>query len=121
MSLGARIRQAREAKGLSQAGVARAFKLTREAVSQWESGDTAPTLDRFEELADLLGVSGEWLLTGRGKPNDVHGIRPEEAALIVDYRALDKQARSAVANLIASLLPKRQAEERPFRQRKSSR
>jgi transcriptional regulator with XRE-family HTH domain len=121
MSLGARIRQAREARNLSQAEVARAFKLTREAVSQWESGGTAPTLDRFEALSDLLGVSGEWLLTGRGRPDAMHNVRPDEATLLTAYRALDKQARTAVGNLIANLSPQRQSEERPFRQRRLSR
>nr|USU32959.1 helix-turn-helix domain-containing protein [Methylobacterium sp. OTU13CASTA1] len=53
-SLGSIIAQARKAKKLTQAQVAAAFKITRPAVGQWESGETSPGTDRLVALADLL-------------------------------------------------------------------
>lgn len=64
MTLGQRIRAAREAKNLSQDQVAAEFGITREAVSLWESDATRPKSSRLKQLADFLGVSVESLLIG---------------------------------------------------------
>ncbi|WP_372760925.1 helix-turn-helix domain-containing protein [Litorivivens sp.] len=68
MSIGSRIKQARQAAGLSQAELAAAMGITRSACSQWESGQgTAPRRERLEALAAELGVSYQWLTTGRDR------------------------------------------------------
>lgn len=40
--------------------------LSRAAVSQWINGTTMPETARLQEIATLLGVSIDWLLTGGG-------------------------------------------------------
>lgn len=63
-----RLKQAREARGLSQNGLATALAsrtggdLTQSAVSYWESGKNLPTTEMLRELCALLGVSADWLL-----------------------------------------------------------
>lgn len=64
-SLGARLRKAREDSGLTQTQIAKEFLITRNAVSLWESDVNAPTTDKIARIADLTGVSVEWLLSGR--------------------------------------------------------
>ena len=67
MGIHDRIREAREQAGVSQTELARLLGVTRSACSQWESATgTAPRRERLEQLAQLLGVSFEWLATGRG-------------------------------------------------------
>ena len=67
MGIGHRIRQAREEqKGLTQSDIALVCKVTRNAVSLWESEAHAPTIDKIEPLARILKVNGEWLLTEQG-------------------------------------------------------
>ena len=67
MTIGARIKQARERIGMSQTRLAELLGVTRSACSQWESaGGTSPKRDRLEEIARLLGVNYEWLATGGG-------------------------------------------------------
>src|SRR5262249_51516868 len=63
--LGARIKKRREARGLKQADVASALRVTPQAVSKWERGENAPGIVRLVPLPRLLDVSVEWLLGGR--------------------------------------------------------
>ena len=67
MSLGTRIRQARQLAGKTQRALADHFHIKGAAVAQWESGDTRPKTDRLAELARLLEVRIEWLISGAGE------------------------------------------------------
>ena len=49
-----RIRELREARGLSQHGLARRLGVTKMAVSRWESGAAMPTADKLPTIAALL-------------------------------------------------------------------
>src|SRR5688572_30790701 len=62
--LGARIRRRREARGLRQADLASALRVTPQAVSKWERGENAPDIVVLVPLSRLLDVSVEWLLGG---------------------------------------------------------
>jgi class 3 adenylate cyclase len=63
--LGQRIKQQRERRQLRQSDIASALRLTSQAVSKWERGENAPDIAVLLDLARLLGVSVEWILTGR--------------------------------------------------------
>jgi class 3 adenylate cyclase len=62
--LGARIKQQREKRRLRQADVAAALRLSAQAISKWERGENAPDIAVLSQLAQLLGVSVEWILSG---------------------------------------------------------
>lgn len=61
-----RLRQARTAKGLTQADVADHLNVKRVNVTKWEADEYMPGARRLAPLADFLGVSEEWLLSNRG-------------------------------------------------------
>lgn len=63
-NLGARIKQKREQKGLSQAALAQALNVSQQAIQQVESGKASKPRYLYE-LANLLETSYEWLLTGQ--------------------------------------------------------
>lgn len=69
-SLGQRIRYARQQRQLSQASVAEAFDITRNAVSLWENDSTAPESEKLPRLARLLEVDLGWLMEAAGAPPD---------------------------------------------------
>ena len=50
--------------GLSQEELAQLTGVSRQSVTKWETGQSAPDLDRLVELADVLGVSLDFLLRG---------------------------------------------------------
>lgn len=62
--LGARIKKRREARGLKQADVAAALRVSPQAVSKWERGENAPDIVVLVPLSRLFDVSVEWLLGG---------------------------------------------------------
>ncbi|GBQ31136.1 helix-turn-helix domain-containing protein [Gluconacetobacter sacchari] len=62
--IGARIRERRDILGLTVAEVSRAIGLTKGAVSQYETGRACPKQEKIDALAEVLGTSREWLMTG---------------------------------------------------------
>jgi transcriptional regulator with XRE-family HTH domain len=69
--LAKRIKQARDAKGWSQADLAERMPGGREAalqVSHYECERRTPSAAALKDLAKALGVSSDWLLGLREKP-----------------------------------------------------
>lgn len=56
MTTGQRLRELREAAGLSQAQLAKLTGVSRNAVSQWEAGTTQPTANRLTLISRSLNV-----------------------------------------------------------------
>ncbi len=77
MTVATRIREARKAAKLSQQQLGDAAGVSREAVSQWESGDTQPTLARVKKVAETLRCSSDWLIHGVGG-GDMIGVARED-------------------------------------------
>ncbi|RWE81926.1 MAG: helix-turn-helix domain-containing protein [Mesorhizobium sp.] len=65
-TLGQRLRQAREAAGLTQNDIADHFKIKRVSVTQWEADTTRPSMERLPKLATLLKTDVAWLLDASG-------------------------------------------------------
>ncbi len=75
MNVSDRIQQARRAKGLSQEQLADAAGVSRQAVSKWESEQSAPSVEAVIALSDILDVTTDWLLKGiepAAGPGDAH-------------------------------------------------
>ena len=64
MDLGNRIQKLRRGRGLSQETLAERLGVTRQAVSKWETGESLPDVVRLAQLADLFGVSTDYLIRG---------------------------------------------------------
>jgi DNA-binding transcriptional regulator YiaG len=57
----------RSRHGLSQSEIARRLHCTTRAVGLWEAGERVPSSDSLADLADLLGVTMDYLWRGRGR------------------------------------------------------
>lgn len=68
-----RIRATRKRAGMTQVDLAKMVGVARVSLTQWESGDTSPKGENLLKLARALGVTPDWLISGRGDPA-VHGI-----------------------------------------------
>lgn len=62
--IGWRIIVTREALGMSQADLARATEFDPPRVNNWEKGNSRPDLDGGHTLADVLGVTLDWIYRG---------------------------------------------------------
>lgn len=58
---GARLREVRKSKKLTQKELADKFGTNRVNVTKWETGRTEPSLENLVKLADLFEVSLDWL------------------------------------------------------------
>lgn len=85
-TLGDRIRVARIAKGLTQGDIAKHFGIKRPSVTQWELNSSSPARDKIRELARLLCVNSEWLLSGDGE-GPTADTPSREAVKIIDSNA----------------------------------
>jgi len=65
-----RIKQTRKRLGYSQDVLGAKVGVSRVAVSQWERGESTPSGRYLNDLGAALGVSVEWLLTGKGNPGE---------------------------------------------------
>lgn len=64
MKLGDRLANCRKEKGLTQEYVAQEMEVTRQTVSNWETGHVAPSLDKLHALALLYQTSLYDLIEG---------------------------------------------------------
>jgi transcriptional regulator with XRE-family HTH domain len=60
-----RLRRLRKARGYTQTLFGERLGISRHAIAQWEAFRAAPDRNRIPDLARLLGVSTDYLLTGR--------------------------------------------------------
>lgn len=65
MLLHERIQQKLDEKHLRQADIARATGKSTAAVAKWLKGDNVPKTESLKQIAQLLGTTDEWLLTGK--------------------------------------------------------
>jgi transcriptional regulator with XRE-family HTH domain len=64
-SLGPNIRAARVAAGVAQAELARRLGVTPTTVWKWESSRVVPPLERLAQIAVLLSVTLDQLVSGK--------------------------------------------------------
>lgn len=84
----------RSQKGLSQEDLADKLYISRQAISRWENGETAPDLDTLVNLASIFEVTLDELVTGV-KPElvtveKVVEVEKEEKMTVWNY--LDKRS-----------------------------
>lgn len=93
-SLGDRIREARESKGLLQAELASQINVKSSAViSNWEKGINKPDADKLVRLCEALDVSPAYMLDYFG-PNFT--AAPSEQDIILKYRQLDTYGKALI-------------------------
>ena len=74
MQIGSHVRAKRIALGLSQEDLATELGVKHQHVSRIELGDATPSLETLLRLSRILGVSTDYLLTGRETaPVDIAG------------------------------------------------
>jgi transcriptional regulator with XRE-family HTH domain len=101
-NLGSRISQLRRAKGWNQAELGRLLGLKAAQISKFERGTYMPRTDVLPQLSELLGVSSDYLLTGRsfGEPQRDYRLRERLEAL----EALPEPQRNHLVTFLDALI-----------------
>lgn len=89
LELGRRIRLLREMAGLSQSQLAEKVGISRSAVAFWETGRSGHVGKHLGQLAEVLGVEPEVLLTGMAFKEITEVLTPDEHIILQLYRQLD--------------------------------
>ncbi len=63
MNLGDKLTMLRKQKNLSQGDLADKIGISRDAIGKYERGDIMPTADKAKKMADILGVSLDFLMS----------------------------------------------------------
>ncbi len=86
MSVAERLREAREAAGLSQGQVAKKIGMHRPTISEIEAGRRKVVAEELNIFASLYGVSIEWIVSGSS------GNPQEDARILMAARELSKMS-----------------------------
>ncbi len=62
MTFGEKLQALRQRAGMSQDALAERLDVSRQAVSRWERDETRPETDKVVALADIFGVTTDYLL-----------------------------------------------------------
>jgi transcriptional regulator with XRE-family HTH domain len=109
MNIGKRLRDLREAKGLSQGEIERRSGLLRSYISRVEGGYTAPSLPTLEKFAKALEVEPYQLLfQGEGRPSaprvpEQGGVSKPVKTLIKHFEAMSSSNRTLLLTLAGKL------------------
>lgn len=74
MTFGEKLQRLRQRAGMSQDALAEKLGVSRQAVSRWERDETMPETDKVIALAELFGVTTDYLL--RSQPEQPHQEEP---------------------------------------------
>jgi hypothetical protein len=89
-----RIRVLREARGWTQAELARRLNITRNGVNSWEQGLSMPSPACLVDLAKLFSVSTDYLLcVERLEVVNVTGLDEKDVAILVQLADRLREAR----------------------------
>ena len=93
LSVGHRIRAARERAGLSRDELAARVGVHAGSIARWETGGSVPHAYTLERIAETCGATAEWIRTGGGAappPGDADegGAQPDDV-----FASLDAVAR----------------------------
>ena len=100
LSLGERVVELRKAADMSQADLARAMDVSRQAVSKWETDQSSPDAINLIRLADLLDSDIEYLTSGRRS----YGRRPP--VVIKTTETVEKVVEKPVVQVVETIVEK---------------
>ena len=97
MSLGQRIRKRRQILKLTQQQLAEALGLTSQHISAIEQDKRAPSLTSLAKLAEELGVTVDYLVTGK------EGVITDTIPAIKADKRLKLEVKKALITLVQAL------------------
>ena len=108
--LGARIAALRRAAGWNQAELAQRLRISPSAVGMYEQGRREPSADMLVQIARVLGVSVDYLLTGASGREETESLenmlrdRITSADRRMEQRVNRPFSRQELAVLFAAML-----------------
>ena len=103
-----RLRTARELKGFSQTDLAKKTDLQPSAISHFENNRRSPSFDNLKQLADVLGVTVDYLL---GRSEEPTTVNIDIQMLFRDFKQMSEADRKILTEM-AKVLVKNNEEQK---------
>ncbi len=98
-----RLRIARELKGFSQTDLAKRTDLQPSAISHFENNRRSPSFDNLKQLADVLGVTVDYLL---GRAEEPTTMNLDVEMLFRDFKQMSEADRKILTEMAKVLVKK---------------
>ena len=97
-TLNENIKRLRIARGMNQIAFGRLVGVTKQCVSNWENDNVLPSIEMLVKIADVFGVTTDYLLGRAETPTiDISGLTEEQCAhislIIGDLQSLNKSCK----------------------------
>ena len=108
--IAANIAELRKSRSMTQQDLAARLNYTDKAISKWERGESVPDIIVLKQIADMFGVTVDYLLTGQPSPNEQDTVAGAVDSLLnnadtrLDARAKRPLSREELAVIFAALL-----------------
>lgn len=113
VSIGSRLREAREALGLTQHVLAAELKATERTVNNWERDVSSPTAVALAGMA-ALGLDVRFVVTGKRDYTPPVALTAEEQTLLAYWREASKDTRVAAMGALLGASVVRSAVQQKF-------
>ena len=100
MSFGSRLRERREAVGLTQKDLGNLLGVSGNAVGNYEKGVSSPNADALYKVFDVLECDANYLFQDEMEELDANDFTAPEIAFIKKYRDLDDYGRETVNYIV---------------------
>ncbi len=109
MSIGSRIRSAREAKGLTRKELADLINVTVSAVSNYENGVSSPKEAVMLDLFSALGIDPNYLFQDEIDMSQLTTppLTPTESSLLSNFRTLNDEGQEKLHSYSEDLVQSR--------------
>ncbi len=101
MTLGEKIGGLRKKVELSQAEFAEKIGVSRDTIGKYERGDIAPTIEKAKKMAEVLGVSIDFLASGEEKEEV---LNHDAVVRIKEIQKLPEPEKNKIFSVIDSLI-----------------
>lgn len=106
-------KKALDEKNMKVSDFSRLSGIGQSTFSDWKSGRSTPKADKMQRIAECLGVSVEYLLTGKDSSEYVMpNFDPREHEIIEKFGSLDEDEKNMALNLFNLFKPKESKERK---------
>jgi transcriptional regulator with XRE-family HTH domain len=108
MSLSTKIRRLREQKGWSQMDIAHRLDISQAAYNKWEAGQTKPTMENLQKLAEVFDVDFVDLIQAQVPNIDMSNAKFENSSQSLIFESTINTINHSSSELIDKILDNQQ-------------
>ena len=96
------LRQLRLDRGFTQIDLAKQVGITQQSIAGWEKGANYPNIDTLRRLANVLGVSVDYLIDNEPPPKRI--FTAQQVKLINEFEELPPDGKDLILRTLQVLL-----------------